>query len=134
MVVEAGQILLMPEGGTEVLRIKGRRARTSPLGNKVGRLSEAARLPDGRILVLARRASLSGFRNALVPLLPGDRLGSPVSLGLGPLDNAEALAAEPIAGGTRLWLMTDDNFHWPMRTLLVALDLPGAPQPQSKSN
>ena len=67
--------------------------------------------------------------------LPGDRLGAAASRSaLGPLDNAEALAAEPIAGGTRLWLMTDDNFSWPMRTLLVALDLPSAPRSQPKSN
>ena len=100
----------------------------------MGRLSEAVRLPDGGILVLARRPGPTGFRNALVPLQPGDRLGAPIALGLGPLDNAEALAAEPIAGGTRLWLMTDDNFRWPMRTLLVALDLPSAPRSQPKSN
>ena len=80
------------------------------------------------------RLGLADFDNALVPLLPGDRLGKPIVLGLGPLDNAEALAAEPIAGGTRLWLMTDDNFRWPMRTLLVALDLPSAPRPRLKSN
>ena len=76
----------------------------------------------------------AAFDNALVPLLQDDRLGEPIVLGLGPLDNAEALAAEPIAGGTRLWLMTDDNFRWPMRTLLVALDLPSAPRSQPKSN
>jgi hypothetical protein len=134
MLAEPGGLLLLPEGGTDVIRLSLGRARRSPLGNPVGRLSEAVRLPDGRILVLARSAGPSGFRNALVPLLPGDRLGRPIALGLGPLDNAEALAAEPIAGGTRIWLMTDDNFSWPMRTLLVALDLPSAPRPQLKSN
>jgi hypothetical protein len=69
-----------------------------------------------------------------VPLLAGDRLGAPIALGLGPLDNAEALAAEPIDGGTRLWLMTDDNFRWPMRTVLVALDLPSATPSQPEPN
>jgi hypothetical protein len=97
-------------------------------------LSEAVHLPDGRVLALARNAGPTGFRNVLVPLHSGDRLGEPIALGLGPLDNAEALAAEPVTGGTRLWLMTDDNFSWPMRTLLVALDLPSAPQPQLKRN
>jgi len=133
MLTEPGGLLLLPEGGTEVVRVRGARALTSPLGNPMGRLSEAVRLPDGRILVLARKAGPSGFQNALVRFLPGNRLGKPIALGLGPLDNAEALAAEPIAGGTRLWLMTDDNFTWPMRTLLVALELPSAPQPQLKS-
>jgi hypothetical protein len=134
MLTEPGGFLLLPEGGIEVGRINGRRVRTSSLGNPMGRLSEAVRLPDGRIVALARKAGLTGFRNALVPLLAGDKLCAPIALGLGPLDNAEALAAEPIPGGMRLWLMTDDNFHWPMRTLLVALDLPNAPQPGLKRN
>ena len=134
MLPEAGGFVLLPEGGTEVVRVRGTRLRSWPLGNPMGRLSEAVHLPDGRTLVLTRRASLRGFHNALVPLLRDDRLGEPTVLGLGPLDNAEALAAEPIAGGTRLWLMTDDNFTWPMRTLLVALDLPSAPRSLPKSN
>jgi hypothetical protein len=134
MVAEPGELLLLPEAGEKVIRITKTQALRSPLGRPMGRLSEAVRLPDRGILLIARRVTAGGFRNALVPLLPGDRLGQPVALGLGRLDNAEALAAEPIAGGTRLWLMTDDNFSWPMRTLLVALDLPSTPQPNPKSN
>ena len=134
MLTEQRGFLLLPEGGTEIVRLTRSGAQTSPLGNRMGRLSEAVRLPDGGIMVLARRAGPTGFRNALVPLQPGDRLGAPIALGLGPLDNAEALAAEPIAGGTRLWLMTDDNFRWPMRTLLVALDRPSTSQPSVNRN
>ena len=134
MLADRAGFMLLPEAGTAVVRSEGRRVRTSPLGNPMGRLSEAVRLADGRIWLLARNIGLDGFHNALVPLWPGDRLGKPIALGLGPLDNAEALAAEPIAGGTRLWLMTDDNFRWPMRTLLVALDIPNAPRTQSKPN
>jgi hypothetical protein len=130
----AGLLMLLPEAGNTVIRLSGARMRTSRLGNPMGRLSEAARLPDGRIMVLARKAGLQGFDNSLVPLLSDDRLGKPIPLGLNLLDNAEALAAEPIAGGTRLWLMTDDNFSRPMRTLLVALDLPNAPHTQLKTN
>ena len=125
-------LLLLPEAGTEVIRVRGARARTSPLGNPMGRLSEAVRLPDGRILLLARRAGPRGFRQcAWSRCCPATASAQPIALGLGPLDNAEALAAEPIAGGTRLWLMTDDNFRWPLRTLLVALDLPSAPRSQT---
>ena len=124
MLADPGGLLLLPEAGKEVIRVTKARARRSSLGEPMGRLSEAVRLPDRGIMLIARRATPGGIRNALVPLLPGDRLGQPIALGLGRLDNAEALAAEPIAGGTRLWLMTDDNFSWPMRTLLVALDLP----------
>ena len=134
MVAEPGGLLLLPEAGSSAIRVNGAQMRSRPLGNPLGRLSEAVQLPDGRVIVLARRVTLDGFRNALVPRLPGDRLGKPIALGLGPLDNAEALAAEPVAGGTRIWLMTDNNFRWPMRTLLVALDLPSAPQPQIKPN
>jgi len=134
MVAEPGGLLLLPEAGKDVIRVARTQTLHWPLGNPMGRLSEAARLPDGRILLIARKAGPRGFRNALVPLLPDNRLGRPIALGLGPLDNAEALAAEPIAGGTRLWLMTDDNFHWPLRTLLIALDLPSAPRPQAQSN
>jgi hypothetical protein len=134
MVAEPGELLLLPEAGTSAIRIRGARMRSSPLANSMGRLSEAVRLPDGRTMILARHVTLDGFHNALVPLLPGDILGRPIAVGFGPLDNAEALAAEPIAGGTRLWLMTDDNFRWPMRTLLVALDLPSAPRAKTKSN
>ena len=123
-----------PRAARRSFGFKERGCDPGPLGNPMGRLSDAVRLPDGRTLVLARRAGLRGFHNALVPLLQDDRLGEPIVLGLGPLDNAEALAAEPVAGGTRLWLMTDDNFRWPMRTLLVALDLPSAPRSQPKSN
>jgi hypothetical protein len=134
MLAEPGGFLLLPEAGTEIIRLSAVRMRRLLLGNPAGRLSEAVRLPDGRVIVLARRAGLGGFHSALVPLLPGDRLGKPIALGLRPLDNAEALAAEPIAGSTRLWLMTDDNFRWPMRTLLIALDIPRARHTQVKPN
>ena len=130
MLADLGGLLLLPENGEEVIRIRKAQAHRALLGKPIGRLSEAVRLPDRGILLIARRAGPSGFRNALVPLLRGDRLGQPIALGLGRLDNAEALAAEPIAGGTRLWLMTDDNFSWPMRTLLVALDFPARRDPK----
>jgi hypothetical protein len=134
MVADPGGPLLLPEAGETVIRIQGARMRSTPLANPMGRLSDAVRLSDGRTMLIARRASFDGFYNALVPLLPGDRLGRPIPLGLGSFDNAEALAAEPIPNGTRLWLMTDDNFSWPMRTLLVALDLPSAPPTPVKPN
>ena len=38
---------------------------------------------------------------------------------------ATLLAAAPLAdGGTRLWIMTDDDFSASRRTLLVAIDVP----------
>jgi hypothetical protein len=69
-----------------------------------------------------------GFRNALVSLEKvgrGYRFGRRIALPLGPFDNVEAIAVERRAGGRlRLWLMTDDNFQRPFRTLLIALDWP----------
>ena len=51
-----------------------------------------------------------------------------MNLNVSPLDNAEAMAAERLPDGrTRLWIMTDDNFTRPFRTLLIALDLAVAP-------
>jgi hypothetical protein len=69
-----------------------------------------------------------GFRNTLVALEKSGsayRFGRRIALPLGPLDNVEATAVERRAGGAvRLWLMTDDNFQRPLRTLLIALDWP----------
>ena len=71
----------------------------------------------------------TGFTNAVTLLdsLPGGGFRTARSFALrgGRLDNVEALAAERMPGGaTRLWLMTDDNFQRPLRTLLIALDVP----------
>ena len=47
------------------------------------------------------------------------RLESPL-----PVDNIEAVAiGETPSGGTRIWLLSDDNFNDDQRTLLMALDL-----------
>jgi hypothetical protein len=41
------------------------------------------------------------------------------------LTNLEGLAAEAQPdGSTRLWIISDDNFVRPLRTLLLAVDLP----------
>ena len=41
---------------------------------------------------------------------------------------ADVAVERRTGGGLRLWLMTDDNFQSPFRTLLIALD--GPPQRQ----
>ena len=121
-------ILAFPERGRTVVRLSGAAARSSPIGATDGRISDAVRLPDGRFLVLHRNLTPFGFRNSLAELKQtagGYRFGSSLLLPLSPLDNAEALAAERMPDGTtRLWVMTDDNLQRPMRTLLLALDLP----------
>jgi hypothetical protein len=71
-----------------------------------------------------------GFTNALVMLdeSPGGfRIAHRFQLPLGRLANMEGMTAERLPGGAiRLWLISDDNFQRPMRTLLVAIDLPAA--------
>ncbi|WP_162888168.1 esterase-like activity of phytase family protein [Sphingomonas mesophila] len=82
-------------------------------------VSDAAALPDGRIALLKRGWGHGGFTAAVA--VPGS---ADIALDLGPLDNVEGLAAQPLAGGaTRLWVVTDnDNRRW-RRTLLIAVDL-----------
>jgi hypothetical protein len=123
-------ILAFPEQGRTVVRLRGLSAQSFPIDPPLGRISDAVQLPDGRIWVLHRNLTPFGFRNSLTELertAAGYRFGKSLRLGLSPLDNAEALAAERLPNGnTRLWLMTDDNLQRPMRTLLIALDVPPA--------
>ena len=96
-----------------------------PLRNRVGRVSDVAMLPDGGLAVIARSYSPAGFKAQLLVMNEAQmRLVAP--LGLGRLDNPEAIAAEPLAGGgTRLWVMTDNDFRRRVPTLLIALDWRG---------
>jgi hypothetical protein len=122
-------LLLFPENGNGVLLWTGRRAIRLPLKRPLGQISDAARLPGGRLAVLHRQFTVLGFVNAVTFLDPlprgGFRTARSFRLRGTALDNVEAMAAERLASGqTRLWLMTDDNLQPPLRTLLVALDVP----------
>lgn len=127
MVREDDSLLLIPEAGRGLLRV-GDVTEELPLLGAPGQIADAARLPDGRILLLVRRIGLSGVTNlvAELSLQPGGYRVRPLArLPLGRRDNAEALAAEALpSGGTRLWLMTDNDFRPRKATLLVALELP----------
>ena len=121
-------LLVFPEGGGRALRLSRKGWSEVRLAMPGRRLSEAARLPNGSILVVERGPALAGFANALVRL---DRCPSGYCpawrkpLPLEPLDNVEGLAVEALPSGAwRLWLVTDDNGGRPQRTLLVAADLP----------
>ena len=86
--------------------------------------SDATRLPDGRLVLLVRRPTLSGFATQLRIATGAGKPARRIALDLGPLDNMEGIAAAPRPnGGARLWIVSDDNFRPWMRTLLVALDL-----------
>ena len=119
-------LLLFPETGAETVRVTDPRIVRRVLANDFGHLSDATMLADGRIVVIARTYSPAGFSARLL-LFDQGRLRPLARLALGRLDNAEALAAEPlVGGGTRLWVMTDNDFKRRVPTLLVALDWRGS--------
>jgi hypothetical protein len=123
------EILSFPEAGHTVVSWSGGKARNLPLERPLGQISDAAVLPGGGLAVIHRHMTARGFANAITLLDPmpggGFRTGRSFALRGSRLDNVEALAAERLASGvTRLWLMTDDNYQRPLRTLLVALDVP----------
>ena len=103
--------------GIEALRVEGTQIRWFAESSGV---SDAASMPDGRRLLLHRGWGLKGARAAL------SGLGGPeIRLPVGPLDNAEGLAARMLpSGATRLWIVTDNDFRPWRRTLLIAVDLP----------
>ena len=128
MLADPGRLILLPEGGGERVDVAQGQARSSPLHGTDSRISDAARLPDGTVLILLRKVGLTGFRNALAVLTRegnGWAITRRVQLDLGRFANAEGIAVQPLGhGATRLWIVTDDNFRPPMTTLLFALDLP----------
>lgn len=94
--------------------------------------TDAAELPDGRILVLNRHYSVSdGMSAALAMIDPREiardrvlvsreiaRLAAPLTV-----DNTEALSVEQDRGRTILWLASDDNFKPFQQTLLMKFAL-----------
>ena len=128
LAMDGDALLLLHEDGDQLLRVTGNRARSIRIAGARGRISEAAAIGPGRYLAVERRLTPMGFRNALVSLEKsgsGYRFGRRIRLPLGPFDNVEALAVERRPDGAlRLWLMTDDNFQRPFRTLVIALDWP----------
>jgi hypothetical protein len=99
------------------------------------RITDAAQLPDGRLLLLERRIGLPhGFTAKLLLLDPANILrgatvsGKAIATLAPPLlvDNMEGLALTQEKGRTIVWLISDNNFNAIQRTLLMefALDLP----------
>jgi hypothetical protein len=126
-----------PDGSTLALRVRPgarqpeilRFGYRAPEGFKA---TDAALLPDGRLLVLNRRFSLlEGVAAALVVLDTGGvaagdvltgteiaRLQPPVNV-----DNMEGIAVRQEAGRTAIYLVSDDNFNPLQRTLLMKFAL-----------
>lgn len=96
------------------------------------RLTDAALLPDGRLLLLNRRFALfEGFSARLVVAdVPPAQAGAIIEgeeiaafRGSVTADNMEALSVTREAGRTMVWLASDDNFNPIQRTLLLKFAL-----------
>jgi hypothetical protein len=96
------------------------------------RVTDCAQLPDGRLLVLHRRIGLPfGFAAKLGVVDPARlakdaRLSSRIIATIAPpllIDNMEGLAVARDDKGTRIWLISDNNFSALQRTLLMQFKL-----------
>ena len=100
-----------------------------------GLVSDAAPLPDGRILLVHRKLGLSPvFTTILAIADPADvRVGAIIrsrTTGRVPVplaENYEGAAVEVRGGRTFLWLASDDNFNSWQRSLLAEFELVGLP-------
>lgn len=130
LAADGGDLLLLAEKHGGLVRLGGGTARIGRIAGARGRISDAAALEPGRLLAIERQPTLLGFRNRLVELRESDGRYARVAewpLPASPLDNFEGLAIDRSSGGTRLWLVSDDNFQKPFRTVLLALDWVEAP-------
>ena len=128
LAAKGGDLILFPESGEEWLTVSNGKIPRHPLANAYGSIADALALPSGRLLLVTRQIGVGGLAKGIVEAVPdggGLRLRQLAALPLGARDNVEGIAAEPRAdGGTRLWLVTDDDFRPRKATLLLALDLP----------
>ena len=127
-----GPLLLIHEAGRHVFRMTGSPVpQALPLSGATGGIADAARLPDGRIVVAVREAGTLGLTNRLAWLEGvggGYRLRNLATLPLGTFDNVEGLAAETRPGrGAVIWAVTD-NDDW-RRTLLLRIELDATKAP-----
>lgn len=122
-------LALFPEAGDAWLSAGNGKAARHPLTNGFGYVADATRLTNGRLLAVTRAMTAAGLDKHLVEAIPAAAGGLAfreiAPLPLGATENVEGIAAEPRpGGGTRLWLVTDNDFRPRKATLLVALDLP----------
>jgi hypothetical protein len=138
--LDDGRFLVVPEGGGEALLYPGdpvegavpqRLAWRSP--DPDFSITEAAQLPDGRLLFLLRKLAwdfpvfASRIALADLPDAAGGAIEPRIILDLSavvPTENYEAMAVRGREDGTvELWIMSDDNLSIMQRTLLVQLRL-----------
>ena len=128
-----------PNGSTEALLFPGdptdpavepvRFGYYAPAGYRV---TDAAQLPDGRVLLLNRRFTIAEGVSAIVTVadpraIVADAAWRPREIArLAPpltVDNMEALAITREHGRTIVWIASDDNFNPLQRTLLLKFSL-----------
>jgi hypothetical protein len=111
-----GSVMVLPEGGGAA--VGG--AFIAPSWT-----SDATRLPDGRLVLLVRRPTWRGFASELRIAAGAGKPARRIALDVGVLDNMEGVAAPPQPkGGTRRWIVSDDNLRPWIRTILVTHDVP----------
>jgi hypothetical protein len=132
-----GRFLILSEGeGGETLlfsgdpAVKGTRWQALKYQPPEGyRITDAAVLPDGRLLFLNRGVGITGFSAKLtlgsplgaVPagtVISGEEIAT-----LDGLDNLEGLSLVQEEGRTVVWLASDDNYNPVQRTLLLKFAL-----------
>lgn len=140
-----GRFLIFSEAGNgpgdsrEVLLFAGDPSMEGPAPLRLGyqppgehRITDAALLPDGRLLVLNRSFSLLEGVSVIVSIVSLDILtdgtiltGEMVAHLEPPLtvDNMEALTIEEREGRVIVWMASDDNFNPLQRTLLLKFEL-----------
>ncbi|WP_439569410.1 esterase-like activity of phytase family protein [Sphingopyxis sp.] len=104
-----------------------------------GLVSDAAALPDGRLLLVHRRLGFDPVFTTIIAILdPADIAKDAVvrSRTIGrvhrPLaENYEGAAVSVEQGRTYLWLIADDNFNTWQRSLLLQFELTGPPPPKN---
>ena len=123
-------VRMLAEARGETVRVSRQGMSVTRIAGLSGNIADAVRLADGRELLLVRELGVRGIVNRLAWLRRergADRAENFATLPLGPLDNAEGVAAEVLAGGaTRLWIVTDnDQSRW-RETKLLTMVVPAA--------
>lgn len=140
-----GRFLVFSEAGDgpgdsrEVLLFAGDPVEPGPPPLRLGyrppgehRITDAALLPDGRLMVLNRDFSIMEGVSVIISIVPLDTLSAGTILEgeaiarLDPpitIDNMEALAIDTRNGRTIIWMASDDNFNPLQRTLLLQFEL-----------
>lgn len=128
-----------PEGSTEALLFDGDPAVAGTRATRLRyrpppgfRITDAALLPDGRVLYLNRRFSFTDGIAAKLTIGPKPGTGAILAgeeiAHLEPplaVDNMEALSVTRENGRTIVWIASDDNFNPLQRTLLLKFALDG---------